>query len=59
MDDLYLVGAAKPLAYLPLDSIVSAGYEPARVEAELQKCGLRTRLCAAEECSIASGALYV
>jgi len=59
VDDLYLVGAAKPLGYLPLDTILSAGYTPARVAAELEVCGLGTRLCAAEECRIASGALYV
>ena len=58
MDDLFQVGAAKPLGYLPLDTILSAGYEPGTVEAELRSRGLQTHICTENECSIASGALY-
>jgi hypothetical protein len=59
MDDLYLVGAAKPLGYLPLDTIIRAGCEPVTVAADLQSRGLKTRICSGHECSIESGALYV
>jgi len=58
MDDLFQVGAAKPLGYLPLDTILSAGYEPGTVAAELRSRGLQTQICREEECSIVSGALY-
>jgi hypothetical protein len=59
VDDLYLVGENKPLGYLPIPTIIAAQYKPENVAANLESCGLRTRLCAAGDCSIESGALYV
>ena len=56
VDDLFQVGAAKPLGYLPLNAIIHEGYEHAKVAADLKNIGIRTRICTGDECSIESGA---
>ena len=45
MDDLYNVGASKPLGYLPLKTIRSCGFTPGQIASDLESHQLQTRFC--------------
>jgi hypothetical protein len=59
MDDLFKVGVGKPLGYLPLLTIISEGYDPEKLAADLRSRGLETRISSVGESNIDSGSMWV
>lgn len=60
LDDLRRVGPAKPLGYLPIDTLVHiCDVKLEEIEKELKQKGLKTIISSAKECGVTeSGALY-